>query len=210
VVAGKYWVEGARRNCGFDHGSGAASTRKDKAMDHDKQRQGYLEVLTVYLRRGLQNPTLFRTCADHWYAFDRGDTRLLNSSGNPHWLNRPNPQKRQQREALCSFDWISLEAMEVIEKPELFDKNDLARSMIRDHAVPLAELARKLRALDDPTPAAIEACLRQFYLVGIITYEQNKKLNDAGLGARMPDGWNGADPYARYTKVGIRKAERAP
>jgi hypothetical protein len=38
---------------------------------------------------------------------------------------------------------------------------------------------------------------------------QNQDLNRTRLTSRMPDDWDGVDPYARYTKVGIRKAERA-
>jgi hypothetical protein len=76
---------------------------------------------------------------------------------------------------------------------------------------PLALAGRPAdRHRDDPDLGAIEACLRQSYVAGVITYEQNQKLNSGKLRSRMPDDWNGVDPYARYREVGIRNAERVP
>jgi hypothetical protein len=179
-------------------------------MNRDDQCLGYLEVLEVYLRRNLRDRTILRSCAAHWYAFSRDDKRLFNRSGDPLWLNKPDPRNRIERDLLQCFDeWISPEAMMLIEKPELFVENDPTKSVIIEHAVPLNVLRGKLRELDDPNPGAIEACLRQFYAVGVITYEQNQKLDSGKLRSRMPDGWNGVDPYARYREVGIRNAGRA-
>jgi hypothetical protein len=73
---------------------------------------------------------------------------------------------------------------------------------------PLAVLRNKLRKLDDPTPDAIEACLRQFYVASVITYEQNQKLNSGKRRSSMPDDWDEVDPYARYREVGIRNVGR--
>jgi hypothetical protein len=173
----------------------------------EERCQGYLELLEIYLRRGLQIRSFIRMCVSNWYAFHCGDKALLNTRGTPHWLNRLDPRKRQERAALLSISWISPEAMEVIERPELFNKNDPARSVIVDHSVPFSVVERKLRELDDPTTAAIEAVLRRHYAVGVITYAQNQDLNRAKLTSCMPDDWDEVDPYWRYRKVGIRNVK---
>jgi hypothetical protein len=100
--------------------------------------------------------------------------------------------------------------MEVIEQPELFNKDNPARSVIVDHSVPFSVIERKLRELDDPTTAAIEAVLMRHYAFGVITYAQNQDLNRAKLTSRMPDDWDGVDSYARYHKVGIRNVRERP
>jgi hypothetical protein len=165
------------------------------ASNREEQRFGFLEALETWIVRRQRHPGMFRTCVDSWYALERGGA-LLSGSGEPHWLNNPDPQNRQEREAVLSMDYISVKAMERIEKRE--------KGLIRDHAIPLAVLRQLIRELPDTSPEAIEAFLRRNYHVGIITQEENKKLNEAKLHSRMPSDWEpGDNPYERYAKVGI-------
>src|SRR5207245_1970716 len=58
-----------------DYGSGTARIRKDEVMNHNEEErcQGYLELLEVYLRRGLQIRSFIRMCVSNWYAFHCGE-----------------------------------------------------------------------------------------------------------------------------------------
>jgi hypothetical protein len=77
-------------------------------MRNEEERcQGYLELLEVYLRRGLQMRSFIRMFVSNWYAFHCGEKALLNSRGTPRWLNRLDPRKRQER-AGTSIDLLDL------------------------------------------------------------------------------------------------------
>jgi hypothetical protein len=176
--------------------------QKPKMPNRDQQRVGCLEQLRIWITHEQRSSGLFRTLVDSWYAFDRGGA-LLSRSGEPHWFNKPDPHKKGHCKAIFEMGWyVSVEAIKLFENPDLFEKKDPARSLIKDHAVPLAVLRCELRKIDPTTPA-IEAFLRKNYHVAIITKQEHQDLDDCGLQSIMPVGWN--DPYARYAG----KIERA-
>ncbi len=72
-----------------------------------------------------------------------------------------------------------------------------------EHVVPISTLhellfdARlSLTATDD--------VLRNFYHVAWITLDEDARLNKSGMRTKMPIGWNGSNPFARYDAVGVQ------
>ena len=77
------------------------------------------------------------------------------------------------------------------------------RLLVYDHAVPFKYLQTELLRLPEVTTDSIRAVLGKFGAVALITREQDDLLNRAGYGNKMPHGWDGTDPLARYKVVGI-------
>jgi hypothetical protein len=80
--------------------------------------------------------------------------------------------------------------------------------LIVDHSVPVVVLREHIlenRSLWEPQ--SLEAFLESWYRRGVLTKDQDRQLDEAGLRQRMPSGWTfGNDPFARYTKVGLTHA----
>jgi hypothetical protein len=76
-------------------------------------------------------------------------------------------------------------------------------NLVYDHAIPFRFLQQKLMSWDPDGGEALEAILARYDTVVLISKEENAKLNSAGLGRTMPDGWDKTEPLARYRAVGI-------
>jgi hypothetical protein len=76
-------------------------------------------------------------------------------------------------------------------------------ALVYDHAIPFRYLQDELLHLADVTRASVGTVLNEHCVVVLVTREENVRLNRAGLGSKMPKGWNGVDPLARYAAVGI-------
>lgn len=71
-----------------------------------------------------------------------------------------------------------------------------------EHSVPRRLLIAMLLELSAPTEDDVRRVLN--LRVGVVvTFEEDRALNAAGLRSRMPDGWEGRDVFARYRAVGI-------
>jgi hypothetical protein len=81
--------------------------------------------------------------------------------------------------------------------------------LIYDHAVPFSYLQRELLSLDPVTPDAVCGVLGKFGTIVLITESENARLNAAGYGRKMPAHWDGIDPLARYTAIGVEVVEIA-
>ena len=79
--------------------------------------------------------------------------------------------------------------------------------LIYDHAVPFSYLQKELLALDSVTTKTVEEVLLRHGIACLITKEEDRMLNKAGLGRKMPDGWNKQDCLARYSAIGIEIIE---
>jgi hypothetical protein len=53
------------------------------------------------------------------------------------------------------------------------------------------------------TSEAVRAVLERYGVTVLITLDEDRQLNKAGLRNRMPAEWDGSDPLARYKAVGI-------
>ena len=72
-----------------------------------------------------------------------------------------------------------------------------------DHAVPFRYLQAELLGLSDVTPDNVRDVLDRHGIVDLITPDDDRRLNQAGYRSAMPADWDGRDPFARYTAVGI-------
>ena len=80
--------------------------------------------------------------------------------------------------------------------------------VVYEHAVPHGFVMGKLLALGSLDDESIMAVLRRFYVICVITRDEDKQLNRAGLRSKMPDGWceKTSSVFARYEVVGIKVA----
>ena len=75
--------------------------------------------------------------------------------------------------------------------------------LIYDHAVPFSLLQRELMSLTAISPDFVRAVLERFMTIVLITREEHQALHGRGLGSTMPKDWDGNDPLARYSALGI-------
>lgn len=79
--------------------------------------------------------------------------------------------------------------------------------LIVDHAVPIAVMVDMLfQPGANLTRDGIREHLIKWYHLGLLTHEENTRLNAAGLKSKMPANWNYLDVFARYHSVGIDAA----
>jgi len=84
----------------------------------------------------------------------------------------------------------------------------VARSGCRaEHTVPMKWIVDRLMDESQPSLQSLERMLNKYYVVTLVTAAEDELLRKAGLRYKMPDDWDGKDPYARYHKVGIRLAK---
>ncbi len=79
--------------------------------------------------------------------------------------------------------------------------------LIYEHAVPFKYLQRELLSLSPVTERAVADTLKKFGTVVLVTKAEDANLNRAGFRSRMPPGWDGTDPLARYKALGIDLVE---
>lgn len=78
------------------------------------------------------------------------------------------------------------------------------KDLRHEHVVPRSELRKMLmKKLRNLTPEEIHRILSTFCLAIIVTKEEDAKINKIGLRSKMPDDWNGENPWARYVVAGI-------
>lgn len=81
------------------------------------------------------------------------------------------------------------------------------KSLCHEHIVPKKVIIEKICGLKSPTKPKIREILERYCIGCVVTRDEDKELNKAGLRAQMPAGWNGDDPWARYKSVGIQVVE---
>ena len=79
--------------------------------------------------------------------------------------------------------------------------------LIHEHMVPRKIVREKLLELTKPTPQLVEELLNKWCVGVVVTKKEDNKLNELRLGSRMPDGWDGENPKARYLAAGIDIAD---
>lgn len=76
--------------------------------------------------------------------------------------------------------------------------------LIVDHAVPLRMITGMMfRSGFNRTREGVLEHLARWYRLGVLLADEDKLLNTAGLRSKMPDSWDGHNPFARYEAVGI-------
>ena len=137
----------------------------------------------------------FRTFIDNWFQLKVGGV-FLNRNGRPIWFN--NPTKAKHFDALLSMDFISENALKVLEG--LSDER-----LVKDHSIPVAVIRDILIDQKDKSLLKIEETLLDNYRLGVITKTDDNELNKQGLRAKMPSNWHvGDNQFARYAKIGLQ------
>lgn len=159
----------------------------------NRLENAYLKhILIAIEERDFSAP--FRTFFDNWFAFREGGP-FLNGNSRPHWFNRPCPSK--YGEALRRAHFISAGALPVL-------SGLTSKRLMKDHAIPVAVLRDMLFEKRPNSAEEVRKLLLQYFRFGIITDEEDRRLNGAGLRSRMPNGWSESDDvFARYATVRI-------
>ncbi|WP_075631891.1 hypothetical protein [Novacetimonas hansenii] len=155
----------------------------------------------------------FRDFIDNWHAFRSEHDHHRSSGDRPRWFNNPNAAKRLAM--LESLDFRSAGAVAIMahahNAPAVYRLKYAARDkttrLIVDHAVPIAVMVDMLfKPRADLTRDGIRALLIKWHHLGLLTHEENARLNAAGLNSKMPADWDYLDIFARYHSVGIEAA----
>ena len=75
--------------------------------------------------------------------------------------------------------------------------------LVHEHVVPKTTIISLLADLKDPTASAVRHILETYCIGVVLTREEDRKLNAAGLRSAMPTEWSDGDVWARYRLVGI-------
>ena len=79
----------------------------------------------------------------------------------------------------------------------------VGKGLIHEHIVPRKIVRELLLDFDSPTPDAIRSLLDRFCIGVVVTQEEDERLNSLGLRSKMPEDWDGSDPWARHKAAGI-------
>tara|TARA_B100000900_G_C20349543_1_gene621725 strand:- start:95 stop:628 length:534 start_codon:yes stop_codon:yes gene_type:complete len=171
--------------------------------DLDKLKESYLRYLKIYLE--LQNPDggLIRTFLDNWFAY-KMKGNFLTKNNKPRWFNGLNTNKLSDthKDCLLKMNFISKDAFEAI-------NNKSNTRLMKDHSVPIKIIRMLLQSDLSRSEKNIEKFLNKYYRLGVLTKEEDIRLNDIKLKSDMPQDWDGYDVFARYKKAGIERAKPA-
>jgi hypothetical protein len=184
-------------------------------MDRLKEiERSYLEHILLALRvRDRAAP--YRDFLDNWYAF-RVREGHLTQGHRPIWFN--NPCAIARGAALRNMHFISANADAVLrharDAPDEYraarEAKDSGCRLMVDHSVPLGMIVAHLQRQFDAAPNRnadwVEQELVRLYHLGVITSEEDARLNSLGLRSAMPRDWDGVDVEARYKAAGISAA----
>jgi len=162
-------------------------------MPENPMEKTYLKYIETFLRAKEPNAHLFRTFVDNWFAYHTGGP-FLNSRGRAKWFNNPDPVS--ERSALLQMHWISQSAQNVLNGKEIVH-------LVKDHAIPLLVLRNRMFQFEEWTLNSIRQFLIENYKLGLITIDEDNKINKSGLRQKMPE--RTADPVwmSRYLSAGL-------
>jgi hypothetical protein len=153
-----------------------------------------IEHILLFLKSEDPDLSLLRSFATNWFAYkNRGP--FLNKNGRPKWLNKFHPVKHADLLRACDFRSLKAD--------RLVGKSGKKGDLVVDHAIPFSCL-RKLLADAPRTHAGIVKCLEDNLRLGVLTKDENSKLDAMQLRSSMPDG--AAGPTARYDVAKIKLA----
>ncbi len=170
------------------------SLDKNTIVKYEKLKNSFLNHICIYIKSEFQPKNLLGSFVDNWYAYAKEANNInyfVNKNGNPIWFNNPNPKKHKL--ALLNMDFISEDAMNVIngfsEKP-----------LVKDHSVPINEIFN-LFDRKNINRNQVEQTLLKYCRLGVITKVEDENLNSKGLRSKMPEKWDNV--FARYEKIGL-------
>ncbi len=80
---------------------------------------------------------------------------------------------------------------------------DNTKGLIHEHIVPRKIIIDHIMNMKTPSEVELFDYLEKNCIGVVVTKEEDKQLNKAGLNRKMPVEWDGQDPWARYKEVGI-------
>jgi hypothetical protein len=81
------------------------------------------------------------------------------------------------------------------------------KNLVHEHVVPRKEMLAKFdldRFPKKTTEEEVRSLLDRYCIGCVVTRGEDVALNLAGLRSRMPTGWDGENPWARYDHIGIK------
>lgn len=180
----------------------------------------YLEHIRIALEAEDRGAP-FRTFIDNWAAFSSEADHHVSSGDRPKWFN--NPCLRTRQAMLYSLDFRSEASEPILEHARAASAEYQAKRaakdrtvrLVVDHAVPIDVM---VRMMFDPKPGeevgrtaeGIRAHLTRWYRLGLLTPDEDARLNRAGYRSAMPSDWDRRTVFARYDAVGIVAADKIP
>jgi hypothetical protein len=195
----------------------------DRSSRFQELADSYLEHIRILVQFEDRSANL-RDFVGPWWTFQRAANSpknhiLIHTYRDAGiWLNNPCPH--HARSQLLLQDWISAGAWQAMEqrkcktkwgaglenmtkKPRSQWSDDYKKNrLIIDHTVPIKVIRDKLFCKDRKHEYSCRDNLKQFLerfvRHGVLTAEENARLDLLGMNSKMPADWNGVDPYARY------------
>lgn len=81
------------------------------------------------------------------------------------------------------------------------------KECVVEHTVPQQVIVNMLVDHQNLSTKEVESILKKFFVVRLVSKDEDAQLRSSGLRSVMPDDWDGRDPFARYRKVGIQVPE---
>lgn len=161
--------------------------------------EAYLEHILLHLSSNDPDDRPLRTYLDSWYAHSVGPALYERKIPRPQWLNRGDLEKRPDLAFQCHA--ISHSAEQCIEAGEV-------SALAKDHAVPVNQVIRELKARNWGDRETLREFLKRRYRVAVVTNAEHLRLG-RGDAARKKEGALFGDvdaTFARYDcpRYGIR------
>ena len=149
-------------------------------MNLDKLKNSYLTHIMIFVDSQNNDKHLLRTFIDNWFAYYKKGP-FLSKNNKPLWFNNPDPFKC--RDALLNMHFVSKRALDVI-------NNNLDTRLIKEHALPVSVIYELLYKENLKKERDVEDFLINYYRLGVLTFDEDKKLTEAKLKYKMPLEWN--------------------
>lgn len=206
------------------------NTSVDKASRFQELANSYLEHIRILVQVEDRAANL-RDFIGPWWTFQRAASALENHilihtyRDVGIWLNNPCPLHAKPQ--LLLQDWMSKGAWQALERekcrgrwnadPEKMPRKPRSQwtddykenRLIIDHAVPIKVIRHKLFCKSHKAEYNCKDNLKRFlesYVKhAVLTAKENELLDKQKLNSRMPEGWDGVDPYARYRSAKVQQ-----
>ena len=103
-------------------------------------------------------------------------------------------EKRGNKSKISAAKYRSANSQDLV-----FGKNELRY----DHAIPMRLVQQEIMESNPLNIKILKEILDRKVISCLLTKSEDEKLTYLGLRSKMPDGWDGIDPLARYKKAQI-------
>lgn len=169
-------------------------------MNLETLYHSYLLFIKIYIESKNPDGTLMRSFVDKWFAYKQ-QGNFLTKNLIERKFNKPYANKLSdaERDCLLKMHFISKDAKDAI-------LNKTKTQLIKDHSVPVKIIHKQMLKKGNCSEIQIEELLTNYYSLGVLTAQEDLKLNALKLKSDMPADWDGKDLFARYKKANIKQA----